>query len=210
MAAFEAAAAQGVGIELDVQLSRDGVPVVFHDPMLERMTEASGALWDHDADALTGLRLAGTGERIPMLSRVARQLPAGLPVLVELKPGPGDPLDYLRAVELALFGTGIDAALMSFTPALNAAASTVLPDRRRGLLVAPGAKDRPAAVETAHTMGACFLAVRHEQAADYAGLVGDRLGLYAWTVDSPAALAAAKPAATAIIFEHLDPGLVSG
>lgn len=36
--AFEAACQAGFGVELDVQLSRDGVAVVFHDDTLFRMT----------------------------------------------------------------------------------------------------------------------------------------------------------------------------
>jgi len=210
MAAFEAAAAAGTGIELDVQLSRDGVPVVFHDPMLERMTEAGGAVWDLSAEELTALSLAGSGERIPTLSAVAQRLPAGLPVLVELKPSPGDALDYLRAVDLALFGTGIDPAIMSFTPALNEAAWTVMPSRRRGVLVMPGTPDPARPAETAAALGAHFLAVRHEQLSDFVAPCRDRLALYAWTVDTEAALAGSRGAADGIIFEQLDPALVTG
>lgn len=40
--AFEAAIAQGYAIECDVQLSSDGVPFVFHDDSLERLTLRSG------------------------------------------------------------------------------------------------------------------------------------------------------------------------
>ncbi|MEM8921520.1 MAG: glycerophosphodiester phosphodiesterase family protein, partial [Pseudomonadota bacterium] len=42
LAAFHAAVVAGVGIELDVRLSADGVAMVFHDQMLDRMTNASG------------------------------------------------------------------------------------------------------------------------------------------------------------------------
>ena len=37
MAAFRKAVEGGYGMELDVQLSKDGVPVIFHDFTLERM-----------------------------------------------------------------------------------------------------------------------------------------------------------------------------
>ena len=45
IAAFDNGLALGAdGLELDVHLSRDGVVVVHHDPMLERTTNASGAI----------------------------------------------------------------------------------------------------------------------------------------------------------------------
>jgi glycerophosphoryl diester phosphodiesterase len=40
--AFEAAIAGGYGIECDVQLSRDGVPFIFHDDEFDRLTAAKG------------------------------------------------------------------------------------------------------------------------------------------------------------------------
>ncbi|MCK7478815.1 MAG: hypothetical protein M0C28_16645 [Candidatus Moduliflexus flocculans] len=43
LSAFDAGLAAGAdGIELDVRLSRDGVPVVMHDPTLDRTTDATG------------------------------------------------------------------------------------------------------------------------------------------------------------------------
>lgn len=50
---FEAARALGVEeVELDVQLSRDGVPILFHDGSLERKTDLTGSPTDYDADEL--------------------------------------------------------------------------------------------------------------------------------------------------------------
>ncbi|MEM0987199.1 MAG: glycerophosphodiester phosphodiesterase family protein [Pseudomonadota bacterium] len=216
MAAFRAAAEAGVGIELDVQLSEDGVPVVFHDPMLERMTDALGPIWSQPLETLSGLTLAGSSETIPTLGAVAQALPRGLPVLVELKASPGDPLDYLRAVDLALFGAPIDAAVMSFTDSLNIAAQTLMPHRQRGLLVAPSETDAPAAHHKAHqkakALGCRFLAVRHEDVDRFAAPEGvaDPLPIHVWTVDTDAALHAVRGKAAGIIFEHIDPALVTG
>ena len=43
LAAFELALRQGAGgIELDVHLSSDGIPVVIHDPRLSRTTSGKG------------------------------------------------------------------------------------------------------------------------------------------------------------------------
>lgn len=77
MAAFEAAAEAGAdGIELDVHLSRDGLPVVIHDETLDRTTDGSGAVAARTAAELLELDAGSwfspdfAGEPIPLLSDV--------------------------------------------------------------------------------------------------------------------------------------------
>jgi glycerophosphoryl diester phosphodiesterase len=56
LAAFDNGLALGAdGLELDVHLSRDGVVVVHHDPMLERTTNASGAIRLKTAEELAAI-----------------------------------------------------------------------------------------------------------------------------------------------------------
>ncbi len=63
-------------IELDVQLSKDGVPVVIHDFTLERTTNGTGRVKDTDWKELKRLDAGGwksaeyQGERIPTLAQV--------------------------------------------------------------------------------------------------------------------------------------------
>ena len=82
---FEQAIAHGYGIELDVQLSSDGVAMVFHDKDLERVCGVSGAPWDYTAAELKELRLFGTEERIPTLAEALELIDGQVPVLVEYK-----------------------------------------------------------------------------------------------------------------------------
>src|SRR4051812_40726647 len=65
-AAFEAAIAGGFGMELDVQLGRDGEAMVFHDYQLDRLTEATGDVADLTVAELGATRLRGTDEAIPV------------------------------------------------------------------------------------------------------------------------------------------------
>ncbi|WP_297082033.1 glycerophosphodiester phosphodiesterase family protein, partial [uncultured Demequina sp.] len=67
-AAFAAAVAAGYGIELDVQISSDGVPVVFHDYLLDRLTGETGPVRARSAAELAEIPLAGGGEAIPTLA----------------------------------------------------------------------------------------------------------------------------------------------
>ncbi|MBJ7440285.1 MAG: glycerophosphodiester phosphodiesterase family protein [Sphingopyxis sp.] len=78
LAAIEACAAIGADmIEIDVALSRDGVPILLHDPSLDRTTGGNGLARDHDLSDIRTLRLrAGAGganapftqERVPTLA----------------------------------------------------------------------------------------------------------------------------------------------
>ena len=77
--AFVSALELGVRfLELDVQLSRDGVPVVIHDHLLLRTTGLPGSVFDHDAAELATVEAAETqrfgdrysGTRLPLLRDV--------------------------------------------------------------------------------------------------------------------------------------------
>lgn len=96
--AFALALGQGAdALELDVHLSRDGVPVVIHDPTLLRTTGRAGevatlpfeAIQEADAGAMFvapdgGRPWAGRNVRVPALAEVIRRFP-NVPLMVEVK-----------------------------------------------------------------------------------------------------------------------------
>lgn len=86
LTAFRMAANVGYGVELDVHLTKDGQVVVFHDHDLERMTGAEGRIEDRDYAELRQLRLAGSGEHIPLLTEVLEVIGGVGPIILELKP----------------------------------------------------------------------------------------------------------------------------
>ncbi|OCT12225.1 glycerophosphodiester phosphodiesterase [Paenibacillus pectinilyticus] len=92
LASFALAVEQGAdGIELDVQLTKDGEIVVCHDLTLDRTTNGSGyigeKLWEDlkHLDAGSWFSEAFTGERIPLLRQVFDLLPRGFLINVEVK-----------------------------------------------------------------------------------------------------------------------------
>jgi glycerophosphoryl diester phosphodiesterase len=93
LGAFAAAIADGAhGVELDVTLSGDSVPVVIHDDTLDRTTNVLGKPSDFDADELATLDAASWfpggwphPEGVPRLDDVLRAMPDGAVVNVELK-----------------------------------------------------------------------------------------------------------------------------
>ncbi|MFZ0544290.1 MAG: glycerophosphodiester phosphodiesterase family protein [Candidatus Promineifilaceae bacterium] len=81
-----AAEQQADGIELDVQLSADGVPVIIHDSTVNRTTNGSGAVSKLTRDQLEALD-AGDGRPIPTLDQLFETFGPTLLYNVELKSG---------------------------------------------------------------------------------------------------------------------------
>ena len=84
-AAFEAAIAAGVGIELDVQASADGEAFVIHDYELERLTQGDGSVRTLGAAELKRIRLKGSDETIPTLSEILTLVNGRAALLIEVK-----------------------------------------------------------------------------------------------------------------------------
>ena len=82
--AFKAAREGGYGVELDVQLSKDGKVVVFHDNDLKRVCGINEWVNSKDWKELSALPLFNTQEHIPLFTDVLEVLD-DTPVIVELK-----------------------------------------------------------------------------------------------------------------------------
>jgi len=87
MPAFALAVEKGYGIELDVQLSKDGQVVVFHDDTLDRVCGVHGRVDEFDYSELSQMSLCGTGEHMPLFSQVLEMIGGRIPLIVELKNG---------------------------------------------------------------------------------------------------------------------------
>jgi len=127
LAAADAAIAGGFAIECDVQLSRDGEAMVFHDDGLERLTDAQGPLDRHDAKDLQAVTLRGTNSTIPTLSDLLWRIAARTPLICEIKSSfQGDPRLARRVAEVAATYSG-PLALKSFDPDVMALLRTLAP-----------------------------------------------------------------------------------
>lgn len=86
--AFRLAAEAGYGIELDVQLSKDGRVVVFHDDTLDRVCGVRGRVDDYKYDELKKMSLCGSSQTVPLFTEVLDVIGGRSPLIVELKTGP--------------------------------------------------------------------------------------------------------------------------
>lgn len=85
LAAFQKAVDAGFGIELDVHVTKDHIPVVFHDFKLGRICGVDGVIEDHTYEELQAYTLCNSGERIPRFSDVLTLVDGKVPLIVEIK-----------------------------------------------------------------------------------------------------------------------------
>ena len=200
-----AAAEAGLGIEFDVRPSADGVPIVFHDSVLGRMTDREGIVEQLHSTELLGLPLRGGGT-IVSLSELLTRWPGRTPLLCELKiDGNTGPVAFAGAVSTLLMEYRGPVAAMSFSPQAVAA----LPKQMmRGQLIIQsdmtGHTDLPAIAQTEVDYFAC-----HTSDAGHASLqtVRAKTPLVTWTVTDPETCNALAPLTDSQIFEGFDPEL---
>jgi len=135
LAAFDAAIAQGYGMECDVRASLDGVAFVFHDADLDRLTREKGRLGDRTANLLDAVVLSGTQECLPRLDTLLHRIDGRAPLLIEVKAPTRNIVRICRATRRALEGYRGPVAIMSFNPLVAAWFRREAPHIVRGFVV---------------------------------------------------------------------------
>lgn len=222
--AVQAAVQAGYGIEIDLQLTSDEKPVVFHDYDLSRLTEASGAVNLRRAADLRTIPLKGaTNEGIPQLDAVLEIIKGQVPVLIEIKDQDGalgpeiGPLEAAVAQAINTY-SGL-VAVMSFNPHSVAAMQTLAPSIPRGLVTENflaedwRVTEKQAAsltlIEDFERVGACFIS-HDKQDLDrprVADLKSQGARILTWTIKSEKEERKAREIAENITFEGYLPSL---
>ena len=217
-AAIRAAIGAGYGIEIDLQLSRDGRAMVFHDYDLYRLTGVKGPVRQRDAVELGQIPLLGGDEGIPDLAEVLALVAGRTPLLVELKDQHGQMGETDGTLERAtvdcLAGYTGPVAVMSFNPHMVARLASLAPDMPRGLVTCGyTAEDWPLLrAETRARLrdipdygptGSVFVSHDIDDLDNprLADLKAEGAGILCWTVRSPQAEAEARKTADNITFE---------
>ena len=136
--AFAAAIANGMGIECDVQRSRDGQAVVFHDAELDRLTGETGQVAARTSGELGRIVLSGAEDTIPILPQLLTQVGGKVPLLIEIKSPRNSGMrasGLCLAVKRALEGYLGPHAIMSFDPRVVHWFAVHAPMTVRGLVV---------------------------------------------------------------------------
>lgn len=206
LAAFAAAREAGVGVELDVHLTADHVPVVFHDAGLERMC-GYRELLVRVPEADLGRYKLPDGSAIPTLEKVLDVM-GGLPVLIELKVH-GQAGDIAERVADVIANRGGLQAVMSFDEPTVARLCRLVTDRPVGLLVIADnhvEADVTAKAVTARGLGCDYVGPHHSIIGTMAEAAGG-LPMVCWTIRTADQLALAREYGAAPIFEGMHPDL---
>ena len=217
-AAVRAAVAAGYGIEIDIQPSADGVPMVFHDYDLRRLTGVPGRVRAFTARELGATRLLDAEDGIPTLAEVLEIVGGAVPLLIELKDQDGamgtDVGPMERAVAELLRAYQGPVAVMSFNPHAVAAFHAAAPGIPVGLttsayraedwpLLPAAVRERLTLIPDYDAVGGCFIS--HEAAdlgaARVAELKAHGAAILCWTIRSAKAEALARTIAQNVTFE---------
>ena len=221
--AFARAVAGDFAIECDLQLTRDGVPVVFHDETLERLTGLRGAVRDITADALcaTPLLASANGDCPQRLADFLKQIAGRVRLQIELKRqrGPATGMLAKRVAEQLDHYAG-PVTVQSFDPALIMLVRKFGFKGKRGIITGRYAA---AGGDDAGLSGAQRFFLRHllhwpltrfsfiscdKTALDLPAVRRFKalgMPLTAWTVTSRDEAALARRAGAQIVFEGFDP-----
>lgn len=182
-------------MEIDVQLSADGVPVLIHDYTLERTTSGRGMVKDktfrelHSLDAGSWFSERYAGEPIPSLEEVLRATSGRCRLNIELKtygnlyPGlEKQVLDLLYRYTLQH-----DVFVTSFDRGSLHRVKQLAPEVTTGLIINA---NPPTLIEDLHEMGAEVLSIeyKHLNAELVSRALADGIRIVAWTIDDEQAI----------------------
>lgn len=131
-AAYEAAAANGYPVEIDLHFTKDKQIVSFHDDTLERMTGVKGNVSDYTYDEIKNFRLSGTDYTIPLFTKVLEICEGKSPLLIEIKNSDDDTL-VDETVKILKNYKG-EFAVQSFNPLYIKRVKKLAPEFIRGIL----------------------------------------------------------------------------
>ncbi len=132
--AVAAAIAKGYAIEVDLQCAADGLPVVFHDERLDRLTREKGPVAARDAASLCAIPLRHGTDRILSLEALLGQVDGRVPLVLEVKSTWGGDPRYEASIAEILKSYRGPVAVMSFDPDCVAAFKRLAPTLPRGLI----------------------------------------------------------------------------
>lgn len=204
LASFSSALEVGARlVELDVRLTRDGMPVIIHDATLDRTTTGKGPVSEHTSSEVRAVSAgypeifgsAYASERVPTLAEALGFLRGRAKVMIEIKreprgPEDGDGVEERTVAEVRKAGMVGEVAFLSFDPRALVRFRELAPEIPRGHLFHGASPD--AVLEGARLVG-CDIVMPEkgmltEQLRARVAAAGLKLGT--WVVDNPEELVA--------------------
>jgi glycerophosphoryl diester phosphodiesterase len=190
-------------VELDIRLTRDGVPVIIHDATLDRTTTGTGPVREHTLSEVRALSAgypelfasAYASERVPTLAEVLGFLRGRARVMIEIKeepegPDAGDGVEASTVAEVRKAGMVGEVAFLSFDPRTLLRLREQAPEIPRGHLFYRASPDE--VVEGARRVGSDIVMPEKGMLTDElrVRLAAAGLKIATWVVDDPEELVA--------------------
>lgn len=140
-AAISAAVEKSFAIEVDLQETADGDALVFHDYVLDRLTQASGKVIDRPTQSLVNLSMKSGTDKLWILQELFDLVDGKVPLVIEIKSlmRSGAQADFVRSVVNQVAAYQGPAVIKSFDPDMLSIAKARNPSVLRGI-VADGAR----------------------------------------------------------------------
>ncbi len=216
--AIRAAVVAGYAIEIDIQVSSDGVPMVFHDDELDRLTGYSGPVSAYTAKELNRIELRDSDDTIPTLAQILALVAGRVPLLIEIKDQTQAMSDtdgrFEAAIAALLSLYQGPVAVMSFNPFSVAHMARFAPGLPRGLTTSaydpadwsPLPPETCARLREIPDFDRTLSSFISHEAVDLSRTRVDELkergvAILCWTIRSPEAEAVARRIAQNVTFE---------
>jgi glycerophosphoryl diester phosphodiesterase len=220
--AFFQAVAHNFAIECDVQLTRDGEAVVFHDFNVDRLTDSSGAVSTFTAAQLSKMSISGSKSEdvINTLDDILAEVAGRVPIVIEIKSRFDGDLRLTRRVVEIISTKTMPLVIKSFDPRVVAALRVMAPDTPRGIVAMsqyeyPDYADVPLEEKRAMANLLHYTEMQPDfiswhvkdlpHAAPHLCRAALGLPVMTWTVRTPADLANAGKYADQMVFEGFVP-----
>ena len=204
-----------IGVEFDVKLTGDGIPVLIHDDTLERTTDGSGVVAETSYQGIAKLDAGAwfgnefSGEPVPSFaaaSALCRE--AGIWANIEIKPSPGRERETGEAVarmtKLLWIGSHPLPLMSSFSALALEAAAVESPELPRALLVVEAPANWLAQLDRLQCV-ALHVNHRHVDPVLVKAVHDSGRGLLTYTVnDSETALELLEWGVDAVVTDQLD------
>ncbi len=212
LAAFSLAMQSGFGMELDVQLTADGVAVVFHDESVERTCGINRKISEMTLEEVKELNLFNTNDKIPQFSELLNLIDGKVPLVIELKPY-NNPQELCVTVDKLLSDYKGLYCIESFNPQVLIWYKKNRPDTVRGQLSCSfkkGIKYLPLELLWTNALTRPdFIAYDFQEGGRLSVRICRKLfgcPTVAWTIKSQKELDSSKKYFDAFIFENFIPG----
>lgn len=214
-AAIKRAVEHGYGIEFDVHLTKDNIPVVFHDDSLKRICGVDANLRDFTYEELQTFSLMGTQEKIPAFTDILALVNGKVPLIIEYKVEKGNAYKLCNICNAILADYDGPYCIESFHPKAVRWYRTHRPDIVRGQLSEDFTREKWSLPRfmLSHLIGNCyaspdFVAYNCKHRKELSRTLCRNLyrGLsVAWTVRSQEELEEISPYFDLYIFENFIP-----